>query len=844
MNHRLHGPIIFTLVSFAIPLCSAEESPRSDLASGWGNVPDRVWIGPEYWANPMEDWRIQDGRLECIRGGAGRSVHALTRQVTAAVGKLETSVVVGLLDKGKQPGNAGFLIGVVDEIDDYRARLLRGRGTFAGISSDGKLVVANKMLKVAGLADREAVELHASVKQDSELLATITLTARDPETQEKLGSVEALFRNQPIRGNIALAHNHKLEGRAANRARYWFRDWKMSGDKLEVHDEQTFGPILWAMHTLSDSRGDDGYVLKLTAQMPPIGKRDCQRVSLQLKRDGEWDEIQHQPIEPLSRTATFRVAKWDATQDLRYRVAYKLLGKDGSGTDHYWEGTVRRDPVDRDLIVAGFTGNTDSGFPNREVARNVAIQNPDVLFFSGDQIYESVGGFGIIRSPVEPAVLNYLRKWYLLGFAFRDLMRDRPTICLPDDHDVYQGNIWGNGGNSVPSINEHPQGGYAQHVDFVNAVHRTQCSHHPDLFDPAPIKQDMTVFYGDMLYGRVSFAIIGDRMFKSGPTNVADWPGRPDHQRDPNYDVSKLDKPGLNLLGERQEKFLDAWGQDWRGADMKCVLSATIFCNLANYHGGKQEFIFADLDSNGWPQTGRNRALDLMRKCFAFHYAGDQHLPSIVHHGIDEFGDAGFSFCVPSIAAGYPRSWRPDKEGRPVVNRRNPDLTNTGDYVDGFRNKMSVHAIGNPATKNRPGRINTLHDKSSGHGIVRFHKQKSQLTIECYRLQIDANDLKPTDQFPGWPKTIGLLDNYGRQASAYLPTLKVTGLDKPVVQVINEADGEVVYTVRIQGSEFRPKVFAPGTYTVKVTEPSDGADKTLKGIEASPDNERVLNVAF
>lgn len=813
------------------------------LESAWDNTPDRVWIGPEFWANPMEDWRVADGRIECIRGGTGRSVHVLTRQLSPKVGEMEMSVVVGLAEKGKQPGNAGFLFGIVDEIDDYRARLLRGKGNFAGINSVGELVIGGNEKKIDGLTEREAVELRLSLKQSTELLATAVLTARDPETKEQLGQTRLSYRSVPVQGNIALVQNHGVQGGGNNRPRYWFRNWKMSGDKLEVHDDQTFGPILWSMHTLSNSRGDDGYVMKMTAQMPPVGEHDCPRVELQLKRDGEWATIQAQQIAKLSRTATFRVAKWDAKNDVPYRLRYLMYHKEGPHSEHFWAGTVRRDPVDRDLVVAGFTGNTDSGFPNLEVAGNVAIQNPDLLFFSGDQIYESVGGFGIIRKPVEPAVLNYLRKWYLLGFAFRDLMRDRPTICLPDDHDVYQGNIWGNGGNAVPSIKEHPEGGYAQSVEFVNAVHRTQCDHHPDLFDPTPIKQDMSVFYGDMVYGRVSFAILGDRQFKSGPTNVADWPGRPDHQTDPNYDNSKLDKPGLKLLGDRQEKFLEVWGQDWRGADMKCVLSQTIFCNLANYHGQKQQFIFADLDSNGWPQTPRNRALDLMRKCFAFHYAGDQHLPSIVHHGIDEFGDAGFSFCVPSIAAGYPRSWRPDKEGRAVKTRVNAELANTGDYSDGFGNKMTVHAIGNPAAKNRLGRINTLHDKSSGHGIVRFNKAKQELTIECYRLQIDADNLKPTDQFPGWPKTIKMTDNYGRKASAHLPTLKISGAKNLVVQVINESSNEVVYTLRIQGNEFRPHVFAEGSYSVELVD-RDGSTKTVKALTAKADNDEARSVAF
>ena len=79
----------------------------------------------------------------------------------------------------------------------------------------------------------------------------------------------------------------------------------------------------------------------------------------------------------------------------------------------------------------------------RETSRRL---DPDLVFFSGDQIYENHGGFGIIREPAEPAILNYLRKFYQFGWAFREVMRNCPTLCLPDDHDVFQGNIWGEGG--------------------------------------------------------------------------------------------------------------------------------------------------------------------------------------------------------------------------------------------------------------------------------------------------------------------------------------------------------------------------------------------------------------
>ena len=50
--------------------------------------------------------------------------------------------------------------------------------------------------------------------------------------------------------------------------------------------------------------------------------------------------------------------------------------------------------------------------------------------------------------------------------------------------------------------------GYAEPARVVNAVHRTNVAHHPDPYDPTPVKQGITVYYGDMNYGRISFAML------------------------------------------------------------------------------------------------------------------------------------------------------------------------------------------------------------------------------------------------------------------------------------------------------------------------------------------------
>ena len=76
---------------------------------------------------------------------------------------------------------------------------------------------------------------------------------------------------------------------------------------------------------------------------------------------------------------------------------------------------------------------------------NLARHDPDLLFFAGDQIYEG-NPTRVVRQPADESLLDYLYKWYLWCWTYRDLTRDRPTVTIPDDHDVHQGNVWGAGG--------------------------------------------------------------------------------------------------------------------------------------------------------------------------------------------------------------------------------------------------------------------------------------------------------------------------------------------------------------------------------------------------------------
>jgi alkaline phosphatase D len=724
----------------------------------WAEYGDRVWLSGDCWANPMEDWRLVAGAAECQATGGNRNVHSLTHQIVNPAGSVRMSVSIENIDSAGRDGGAGFRVGIQSDIQEYRSNCFAAGGMVAGVI-DGSLRLGPASAPLATAAPIKKLSLLLEGKPDGDrYLWRLSAATADGQS---LGQVEHPVPAASILGNVAIVNNFELAPNAKNGYRYRFAAWQMGGDAFRVDNNQRFGPILWSMYSLSDSRSAEGFVMKLTALTGPMGESDHQTVELQIERDGSWKSLGEASLDTDAWTATFRIPHWDEKTTTPYRLLYRQKLAGGGEELDQWSGKILANPSGRPLRIAALTCQNDYAFPYEPVLNNLVRLQPDLLYFSGDQIYENHGGFGIIRQPAEPAILNYLRKFYEFGWAFRDAMRNSPTLCIPDDHDVFHGNLWGEGGKAAAEGSSSSSGGYLQTARMVNVVHKTNVAHHPDYFDPTPCEQAISVYYGDMVYGGVGFAIIGDRQFKSGPENVRVDGPRADHVANADFDTSQLDKPGLILLGDRQEKFLEQWVEDWRGHTMKILLSQTVFAGVATHHGKFDGYLKADLDCGGWPQTPRNRAIKILRKGQVLHINGDQHLTSLVQYGVDQQRDAGWSFCTPAIAVSYPRWWRPDELQMPHTHRPQHGLPNTGEFLDGLGNKLYVYAIGNPEVASKKGRYELAHQKGSGFGFVTVDTQAQTYRLEAFRFLCDATDGKASNQFPGWPVTIHQRENGG-----------------------------------------------------------------------------------
>jgi hypothetical protein len=474
--------------------------------------------------------------------------------------------------------------------------------------------------------------------------------------------------------------------------------------------------IAFGIYTTSNN------TLKLSAQLFPLYPNETRTVRLELYKNDQWEEVQSQQLSEIGWSALFRVEDWDMNQSVKYRLLH--------GKNAQFIGTIRRDPIDHNQIsMAALSCNSNKDRGDREeYVKNINALDPDFIFFAGDQSYDHK---------------EHTAAWLKFGLQFREVFRNRPCVTIPDDHDIGQGNLWGESGKKSMRKDGN-DGGYYYHSEYVKMVERAQTAHLPDAYHQVPLEQGIKAFFTSLKIGGVDFAIIEDRKFKSGPNGKIPKQGpRADHINDPNYNPESINLPELVLLGDLQHQFLEEWGRD-KNAQMKAVLSATGFCGGAHLHGRASNRLHADLDSNGWPQHGRDKSLSLIQKAGAVHIAGDQHLPTVIHHGINNYEDGPWAYVVPAIINNYYSRWWWPEDEMPGENN-NDILPWTGRYLDGFKNKITMHAYANPDSESR----------GAGFGFIRFNLNKKEVTFECWPRGEDVS-LPDAKQFTGWPITVKL----------------------------------------------------------------------------------------
>jgi len=872
LSALLHAGTLLGITSFCglTPLSAAEN--LADLQKGDTLTTQQInsfhaegrWLGPEWWANRLQDWSRTgtDGQtIQCSPTRAflsWRVAHDMVHPLNLSKGNLNVSVTVTLTPSApKKPltsdSLAGLLIGTGNTLDDPMGRMMIfdfqkpkksklayakviGSGIAIGISGDSQLRIidldAGKVIAEAKVPGIKNQTLQVTSQSKGSKI-TLTATCGTAKTS-------ATFPAARLKGGIALTSHSGTQAKEKSSLISTFSQYTPKSG-FDQDNQQAVGPIVAAQYTV------DRGVLKLSAQCTPQPKDTI--ATLSVYADGRWEYIAKATIHPIDQLALFRVEGWDSRKAVPYQVSIPIAGSESPAT---FTGMIAAQPTSGKVRLAllggilhrpwGAATNWKQAldFPHHDIQKRVLADKPDTVFFYGDQIYESTPS----RVDRSDYFNDYLYKWLFHCVSFRETLRNLPTVTVPDDHDVFQGNYWGEGGRKAPHNNWN-YGGYLHPAEFVAQVHRTQTSHLPDPVDPHCLQQNLPAYHCDWNWGGVSFAILGDRYFKSGPAGHGlpkSGTNRPDHYNNPDFDTANLDLPGLQLLGEPQEQFLEAWASDWsENAQLKVLLSQSPFANLATHHAGT--YLIADLDSNGWPQSGRNRALKIMRSARATHIAGDQHLATLVQHGITKHGDACYSFAGPSVANAYARAYFPANKGNYYQSDPPHPKDYLGDRLDGFKNKVTFYAVANPDTRpNSPYR--TPHRARTnmqvpGYGIIDFDTKAHTITFDCKPRSAEVAKNLKGGSYPGWPLTIKASQNDGRKPVGELARVTTKGQQLPVVRVYN-AEGNLEWAQRMDAMNFTIPAYTPGAHRVEIGTGEEDSEWTeIENLTPQPKGKEV-----
>lgn len=497
--------------------------------------------------------------------------------------------------------------------------------------------------------------------------------------------------------------------------------------------------VLWSQYCQHD--GKMKLLVHLDTDPTAAAGKDSATVKLWLREDAgdNWKLAQSQPVNRLTATALFQIEAWPRHTKTHYRVTCG---------DSEWRGIFRAEPkMGSVLKLAALSCHKDIAWPWKEAIAEVISHDPDLVFFSGDQIYENDYGSPMFRAQtaeeVPRGMKNYLAKYRKFGEAFRELMRDRPTIMITDDHDVFANDLWGKGGLRMNG--KRTTGGYPTHPDWVNAAEFTQTGNLPDPVNPGPHGDGVRAYYTALEYGGVHFALLEDRKFKSAPSEVIkkliapsgfQWPKnrKTDFEievvLDPSFDCRKLDRPDLELLGKEQEAFLKEWSNKLRKSGrIGAVLSQSPWAHVAMYSPTS-----ADTDSNAWPQSGRNRALKAIGTAPVVMLHGDVHLGTLGRHGVEEFNDGPVAYSLPSFSSKASRKWEPLEAGE---NRKPGAPKNTGEFYDRFGNKVTMYGAGNGL---------------NGYGIALFDTENREVELQFHPMNEERKPIKA--KVSGWPHTV------------------------------------------------------------------------------------------
>jgi alkaline phosphatase D len=802
------------------------------LICDWNNIPNRQWVGDDFWANRLQTWGIKDHKLYCFRPGINSTLHLLSTEIKGDEA-FSGTITLGrnALSMEDSVGKSGLILGLSDTALNYLARstmqhfFLNENGVWLGINEKKQLFIEELASKRSVVSKTLTIELLSQMQKNGVALRFSCERKNDSMEVSLFLNVDVLQFKVPlgiINGNITFVSNSSLY-----LSEYFFDDFSISGEGILVKKERKFGPISTCLYSFNQN------ILNFSAQLMPLGLCKTDSVKIDLFLNNLWSDFMILPVDSFLGQARLREFEWPYKGKIPYRVQ---LIRDSVPEGNFYEGVIAAPDAAGDQLKIGmlscngipFIERTGMDYwqiwkPYELLAKKYKKENPELVVFLGDQMYEARPVPMEWDKTIYP--LDYQYRWLLWCLQFNNITNRLPSLIIMDDHDYFQGNLWGEKGDtisktSVPKITSGfvgdetdwltENGGFIQTPEFLKYAVTLQTGHLPATSGTE--NKAVPDYYTTLKFKGIGIALLEDRKYKSAPMNALQ--GVPSYNGFPFSDsvaVDSLNNEYANLLGYAQESMLDNWSEEWSEEKIKIVFTQSVYSCLNSVYKGYNPVsgknitindtgkiathLSKDMDSNGWPKSSRDEALKIIRKSGALLVGGDQHFPSVVQQGVDTWGDGPFSFTVPAVSNTYPRFWLPDSA----------DHFQGNHYTDGFGNKISMITYSNPAKNNA---LPLWMNYAPGFAFVTCDKIKQSYKMDCWGF---SDTLK---QYPGWPVITKPSDNIYSSSPYSTVKIKVKGVKLPLVSVIDFESGKILYSLRCNNQ--RLKVPYPGTFKVRV----------------------------
>ncbi|GAB1452217.1 hypothetical protein MASR2M47_22730 [Draconibacterium sp.] len=215
----------FGIISLIILLATSSCKQEVEFSANFDNINDRIWVGRDFWSVPLEDWKVENGKLHLIGSVPNSRVNLLTSVLSPETGDFELSAKINLTNKGKLPGSAGFLIGLHDKEDpSAKSACYFGEGIKAGVSLKGFAFL--KDIKTDLPAGFDFDEFNISVKGSSNKLELNITDKNGLKVQELQCETEGLQGLIALSANVSVEENEK-----PGNSNFSFDDLKFSAPK-------------------------------------------------------------------------------------------------------------------------------------------------------------------------------------------------------------------------------------------------------------------------------------------------------------------------------------------------------------------------------------------------------------------------------------------------------------------------------------------------------------------------------------------------------------------------------------------------------------------------------------